>query len=104
MSNSGITLLDVRKEAFETIKALKDKSMDVRIASEIGNHLRIVIDVAKTQVEFLKALPAEYKAKLTEESIKSVVGTIRDKDAENDSVLSEINKIKPKFLDDKVDR
>ena len=59
--NTGITLVDVRQEAMDTIKKLKDKQIDLKEAAEIRNLLGVVIDVAKTQVEFIKSLPNEVK-------------------------------------------
>jgi len=37
--NSGITLADVRKEAINTIKELRDKKIDYKTAGEIRNLL-----------------------------------------------------------------
>jgi hypothetical protein len=39
-SNSGITLVDVRNEAFETIKALRTGSIDVKQAQAINENRR----------------------------------------------------------------
>ena len=92
MKNTGITLVDVRNEAFEAIQKLKNKELDVKTASEIRNLLGTVIDTAKTQVEFIKAIPEDIKAKMNEDSIKAIAGTLRDRDAELDETLTDIDK------------
>jgi hypothetical protein len=90
MSNSGITLVDVRNEAFEAIKLIKAGKMDVKTAGEIRNLLNTVIDTAKTQVEFLKAIPHSIKEKMDQDSIKAIAGTLKDRDAELDQSLNTI--------------
>jgi hypothetical protein len=92
MKNTGITLTDVRTEAFEAIKKLKSNEMDIKTAAEIRNLLTVVIDTAKTQVEFLKSIPNSVKEKMNEDSIKAIAGTLRDRDAELDQTLTEIEK------------
>ena len=74
--NTEITLLEVRKEAMEAIQQLKNNKMDVQTASEIRNLLGTIIDTAKVQVEFLKAIPASLKEKMSEETIKAISGTL----------------------------
>ena len=90
MSNTGITLTDVRSEAMEAIQKLKDKSMDIETAKEIRNLLNTVIDTGKTQVEFLKALPNSVKEEMKVNDIKAIAGTLRDRDAELDESLTNI--------------
>lgn len=92
MKNTGITLTDVRTEAFEAIQKLKSNEMDIKTAAEIRNLLTVVIDTAKTQVEFLKSIPNSVKEKMNEDSIKAIAGTLRDRDAELDQTLTEIEK------------
>lgn len=67
-------MIDVRIEAMDAIKKLKSKEMDVKTASEIRNLLSVVIDTAKTQVEFMKSLPSSIKEKMSEETIKAIAG------------------------------
>lgn len=88
--NSGFTLTDVRTEAFLAIQQLKNGTLDVKTAGEIRNLLTVVIDTAKTQVEFLKAIPNLVKEQMNETSIKAIAGTLRDRDAELDETLTEI--------------
>jgi hypothetical protein len=97
MSNSGITLIDVRNEAFDAIQKLKSKELDVKTASEIRNLLGTVIDTAKTQVEFLKAIPEGIKQQMSEDSIKAIAGTLKDRDAELDVSLKQIEENKNKY-------
>lgn len=94
MNNSGITLVDVRNEAFDAIQKLKNKEMDVKTASEIRNLLGTVIDTAKTQVDFLRVLPENVKQQMTTDNIKAIAGTLRDRDAELDESLNAIDKKK----------
>lgn len=90
--NSGITLVDVRHEAMETIKALRLGQIDVKHAQAVKDLLNTVIDTAKTQVEFLKAIPNSVKEQLTASEVKAIAGTLKDRDAELDATLDEINK------------
>ncbi len=91
-SNTGITLTDVRKEAMDAIKLLKNGTIDVSTAREVRGLLGTVIDTAKTQVEFLKAIPNPVKEKLAVDDIKAIAGTLRDRDAELDITLQNIEK------------
>lgn len=92
LGNTGITLVDVRSEAMEVIQKLKDKQIDVRTAKEIKGLLDVVINTAKTQVDFLNAIPPGVKQQMTEDNIKAIAGTLRDRDAELDESLEEIEK------------
>jgi len=94
--NSGITLTDVRAEAFEAIQKLKNKEMDIKTAGEIRNMLNVIIDTAKVQTEFIKALPNNMKEQMNESTVKAIAGTLRDKDAEMDQSLLEIQERKQK--------
>lgn len=97
MSNTGITLVDVRNEAFEAIQKLKNKELDVKTASEIRNLLGTVIDTAKTQVDFIRVLPENIKQQMTTDNIKAIAGTLRDRDAEIDDSLNTIEKNQNKY-------
>lgn len=94
--SSGITLTDVRAEAFDAIQKLKNNQIDVKTAGEIRNLLNVVIDTAKTQVEFIKALPNSIKEKMDEPMVKAIAGTLRDRDAELDHSLNEIDQNRKK--------
>jgi hypothetical protein len=87
---SNITLNEVNQEAIDAIKLLKEGRMDVKQAQAIKGLLDTVVDTAKTQVEFLKALPNGVKESFTPDQVKSVAGTLRNKDAEMDEVMKEI--------------
>lgn len=97
MANTGITLTDVRSEAMDAIKKLKEGNMDIKTAAEIRNLCGVVIDVAKTQVEFLKALPNSVKEKLNTDEVKAIAGTLRDRDADLDNTLHAIEQNKNKY-------
>lgn len=90
--NTGITLIDVRMEAMETIKALKNKTIDIKDAQIIKGLLDTVVDTAKTQVMFMQALPNSVKEQLQVDEVKAIAGTLRDRDAELDQTLTEIEK------------
>lgn len=95
--NTGITLVDVRSEAMETIKALREGSIDVKQAQAIKDLLNTVIDTAKTQVEFLKSIPNSVKEQMKSEEIKAIAGTLKDRNAELEITLHEIEKNKNKI-------
>ena len=67
MNNSGFTLVDVRAEAMDVIAKLKNKEIDLKTAQEVRNLLGTIVDCAKTQVEFLKAIPNSAKEKMKPE-------------------------------------
>lgn len=90
-TNSGITLVDVRAEALDTIKKLKNKEIDVSTANSVKGLLDTVVSVAKTQVEFLKVLPEAVKKQMGETEIKAIAGTLIDRDAELDKSLHEVS-------------
>ena len=90
-TNSGITLVDVRFEALDTIKKLKTKEIDVQTANSVKGLLDTIVSVAKTQVEFLKVLPPVVKNSFTTEEVKAIAGTLVDRDAELDKSLHEVS-------------
>ena len=90
--NSGITLTDVRAEAFDAIKKLKDGNMDVKTAQEIRGLLNTVIDTARTQVSFINALPDNVRSQLSADEVKAIAGTLTDRDAEMDITMRQIEK------------
>jgi len=94
--NSGITLIDVRGEAMETIRALRNGTIDVKQAQAVKDLLNTVIDTAKVQVEFIKSIPNSVKEQMKSEEIKAIAGTLKDRDAEIDLTLDEIEKNKNK--------
>ena len=90
MSNTGVTLVEVREEAMNTIRMLKEGKIDVKTAQTIKDCLNTVIDTAKTQVEFLKAIPKNVKDQMSVIEVKAIAGTLNDRDAELDVSLEEI--------------
>lgn len=95
--NTGITLVDVRSEAMDAIQKLKSKELDVKTAAEIRNLLGTIIDTAKTQVEFIKAIPVSIREQMSEDTVKAIAGTLRDRDAELDQTLTEIDEKKNSY-------
>lgn len=91
-ANSGITLVDVRQAAMNTIRQLQDGTMDIKTAAEIKNLCNTVIDVAKVQVEYIKAIPAHVKQDMTINEVKAIAGTLIDRDSELDQSLVEIHR------------
>jgi hypothetical protein len=80
--NNAISLIDVRIEAMDAIRKLKSKELDVKTASEIRDLLSVIVDTAKTQVEFMKAIPTSLKEKMSEETIRCISGAIQGQQAE----------------------
>ena len=89
-NNTGITLVDVRQAAMDTIKKLQNGEMDIKTAGEIRNLCNTVIDVAKVQVEYVKAVPVHVKEQMSISDVKAIAGTLIDRDAELDITLIEI--------------
>jgi hypothetical protein len=92
MSNTGITLTDVRQQALDAIKELKKGDIDVKTAKEIRELLSVIVDTGKTQVDFINAIPDSLLEEMGEENIKAIAGTLKDRDAELDKTLTEIEK------------
>jgi hypothetical protein len=91
-NNTGITLVDVRNEAMDAIQKLKNKEIDVSTAKEIKGLLDTIINTAKTQVDFMNAIPKQVKDNMTNDQVLAIAGTLRDRDAEMDEVMTEIEK------------
>lgn len=90
MSNTGITLVDVREEAMDAIRKLKNGSIDVKTAGAIKDLLNTVVDTAKTQVAYLQSIPNTLKEQLNVTEVKAIAGTLVDRDAEMDVTMAEI--------------
>jgi hypothetical protein len=88
--NSGLTLVDVRTVLMDTITDLKSGKTDIKTAAEIRNLSNSMIDIAKTQVEYIKALPNSIKEQMKVNEVKAIAGTLIDRDAELDQSLVEI--------------
>jgi len=72
--------------------------MDVKTAGEIRNLLSAVIDTAKVQVEFIRTLPEEVKKQMTVVEVKAIAGTLKDRDAEMDATMYEIEEKNKGFV------
>jgi len=98
--NTGITLVDVREEAMQTIRDLRNGKLDIKSAQTIKGLLDSVIDTAKTQVEYLKAIPNSVKEQMKEDEIKAIAGTLSDRDAELEISLKKITEGKNTYTFD----
>lgn len=90
MSNTGITLIDVREEAMDAIRKLKSGNIDVKTAGAIKDLLNTVVDTAKTQVTYIQSIPNAIKEQMSITEVKAIAGTLVDRDAELDVSMSEI--------------
>ncbi len=90
MSNTGITLVDVREEAMDAIRKLKSGDIDVKTAKAIRDLLDTVVDTAKTQVAYMQSVPNTLKEQLSVTEVKAIAGTLVDRDAEMDATMAEI--------------
>ncbi len=90
MSNTGITLVDVREEAMDAIRKLKNRDIDVKIAGAIKDLLNTVVDTAKTQVAYIQSIPNTIKEQMSVTEVKAIAGTLVDRDAELDASMAEI--------------
>lgn len=90
--NKKTTLADVRSVAMDTIAKLNSGELDIKTARSVKELLDTVIDTAKTEVEYLKAIPNSIKEQMNEVQIKAIASSLRDKDAELDISLAEIEK------------
>lgn len=91
MSNTGITLVDVREEAMDAIRKLKSGDIDVKTAGAIKDLLNTVVDTAKTQVAYMQSIPNVVKEQLSVREVKAIAGTLVDRDAELDISMAEID-------------
>lgn len=90
MSNTGITLVDVREEAMDAIRKLKSGDIDVKTAGAIKDLLNTVVDTAKNQVAYMQSIPNALKEQLSVTEVKAIAGTLVDRDAEMDATMAEI--------------
>jgi len=90
-TNSGITLVDVRAEAMDAIRKLKNKEIDIATANSVKGLLDTIVSVAKAQVEFMKVLPPVVKNSFTTQDVKAIAGTLVDRDADLDKSLHEVS-------------
>lgn len=88
--NSGITLVDVREEAFKTIQGLRDGTIDIKKAQSIKDLLNVINDTAKTQVAFIQSMPKTVRESLSVADVKAIAGTLKDRDAELDITIHQI--------------
>lgn len=88
--NSGITLVDVREEAFKTIQGLRDGTIDIKKAQSIKDLLNVINDTAKTQVAFIQSMPKTVRESLSIADVKAIAGTLKDRDAELDITIHQI--------------
>jgi len=88
--NYGLTGVDIRREAMEAIQLLKQGKIDVKTAQAIKGLLDTNVDVAKTQVEYIKSLPTHIKDSMTLPEAKAIAGTLIDRDAEIETTMHEI--------------
>lgn len=95
-TNTGITLVDVRHEAMDAIKLLKQGKIDLKQAAVIKDLCNTVISVAKVQVEYVKAVPKHIKDQMTINEVKAIAGTLIDRDADLDVSLKQIEESKKK--------
>lgn len=87
---SKVTFTEVRSEALDTIKLLKEGKIDVKQAQEVRGLLGTIIDTAKTEVDFIKAIPEDVKKQMSHEQLQSIASTVEDKDIALDKTLREI--------------
>jgi uncharacterized protein YeeX (DUF496 family) len=92
MNNNKITLEDVRSEAMTTIKQLREGSIKNDVAKEIRENLNTIVDTAKCQVDFLKALPERVRETMTLDDILGIAASYTDDDKELDRSLREIKR------------
>jgi hypothetical protein len=88
--NYGLTGVDIRREAMAAIKAIKNKQIDVKEAMAIKGLLDTMVDVGKTQIEYIKSLPKSVKEEMNLREVKAIAGTLIDRDAEMDISMTEI--------------
>jgi hypothetical protein len=53
---------DLRNHLFETLEMLKDGDMDVARASAIADVSRAIIDTAKVEIQYIKAIESNQKS------------------------------------------
>lgn len=89
MSNTGITLIDVRDEAMDAIRKLKSGEIDVKTAGAMKELLNTIIETAKVQVDYIKVLPESIREQMSAVEVKAIAGTLIDRDAETDVAVHE---------------
>ena len=59
---------DLRNHLFETLEMLKEGDMDVVTASAIADVSRAIIDTAKVEIQYLKAIESNQKSMFLEQN------------------------------------
>ena len=90
IKNSGMTLVDVREQAFDTIQKLQSGTIDIKTAQSIKDLLNVINDTAKTQVAFMQSIPKTIRDQMSIVDVKAIAGTLNDRDAELDKSMHEI--------------
>jgi len=86
-----INLNDVKELAYQSIEALKEGKMNVQTAAEIRNNLNVIVEVSKTEIQFINAIPKLQKEELKNELLQ-IASTVYDaNEAELNKTLLEIN-------------
>jgi len=95
---SKVTFTEVRGEALDAIKQLKEGKMDVKTAQEVRGLLGTIIDTAKTEVDFIKSIPDDVKKQMSETQFRSIAPTVEDKDIALDESIEKIEKSRNNYL------
>lgn len=94
---SRVTLSDVRNEALTAIQMIRVGQLDVKQAQEIRGLLNTIIDTAKTEVEFVKAMPKAITERMSNNEIRAIAASIEDKDVELDMSLKKIKELQNSY-------
>ena len=87
---SKVTFSEVRTEALDTIKMLKEGRIEVKQAQEIRGLLGTIIETAKTEVDFIKVIPDDVKRQMSETQLRAIAPTVEDKETALDESLRTI--------------
>ncbi|MFW5754863.1 MAG: hypothetical protein ACOCV9_08670 [Marinilabiliaceae bacterium] len=89
---SKVTFTEVRSEALDAIKLLKEGRMDVKTAQEVRGLLGTIIDTAKTEVDFIKSIPDDVKKQMSDTQFRSIAPTVEDKETAVEESVRKIEK------------
>ncbi|TYP71566.1 MULTISPECIES: hypothetical protein [Nitrosomonas] len=100
MNNNQNNITELRAILFDTLRGLKDKSIDIEHAKAISDTAQVIINSAKVEADYAK----HYKKKTTSFMHDKIINSssdesndIDDDDTDDRRELADVNRTEPKL-------
>ena len=100
MNNNQNNITELRVILFDTLRGLKDKTIDIEHAKAISDTAQVIINSAKVEADYAK----HYKRKTTSFMHDRIIDAsseepndINDDDSDERRELADVNRIEPKL-------